>query len=83
MKKSLGPGNGLEQSVFADNLLLAPLSAKALGRLPFEKIEMKAGEILCRSQYPIDHAYFPLSGMISLVQTLDDGGTVDLLPVLG
>lgn len=63
---------------FNTNLLLAKLSPGAITRLPFEQIELKSGEVLCRAHTEVAAAYFPLSGMISLVQTLDDGATVEV-----
>lgn len=62
------------------NRLLAALPPKDLAALTrrYETIEMIPGHTLCKAGRPITGAYFPLSGMISLVQTLEDGTTIEV-----
>lgn len=66
-----------------ENLLLNSLPAdlkKALDsrsevvHLPIKSYVMRPGE-------PISHVYFPLTGLISIVVTLEDGGTVETLTI--
>jgi len=63
---------------YAENLLLAGLTKKVFDRLPFKLVEIKLGEVIYPAHRRVDAAYFPLSGMISLVHSLDDGETVEV-----
>jgi len=62
------------------NHLLSLLDKKALQALESssERVELKIGERLSQSNKTISHAYFPVEGMISLVQTFADGATVEV-----
>src|SRR5258708_25328577 len=44
----------------------------------FPKVDLPVGAILISSRGPIEHAYFPLRGMISLVKSLQDGSMVEV-----
>ena len=75
MKKPL---KGEVRPPYADNSLLAALTPQLFDRLAFEIVEMKLGAVLCRAGSRVEAAHFPLSGMISLVHTLEDGDTVEV-----
>ena len=62
------------------NLLLASLGAGALNALRphVEFVDMRLGVALTPADKLIRYAYFPLSGMISLVQTFKDGTTAEV-----
>ncbi len=64
----------------ARNHLLATLSATALAPLRphCEIVDMCLSESLTQAGKPIRHVYFPVSGMISLVQTFSDGTTTEV-----
>jgi CRP-like cAMP-binding protein len=59
----------------AHNRLLKTLPDGLAAKLrpDFEKIEMKVQSVFARPGEPVSHVYFPLSGMISLVQHLHNG----------
>src|SRR5258708_22489978 len=62
------------------NSLLAKLPAELLAHLmsKFTEVDLPAGAILISSERPIEQAYFPLRGMISLVKSLQDGSMVEV-----
>jgi hypothetical protein len=67
---------------------LHPISNDILARLPsvllahlipkFIEVDLPAGTILNAPDRPIEHAYFPLRGMISLVKPLKNGSMVEV-----
>lgn len=67
-------------SFLCANRLLATLPSQDVARLEnkFERVDMPLRLTLSKPEKPIAHVYFPLSGMISLVQTLKDGSTVEV-----
>ena len=62
------------------NRLLAALSPKDLASLSrhFESVPLPLREGLSKAGRRIPFAYFPESGMISLVQPLEDGATIEV-----
>jgi hypothetical protein len=62
------------------NSLLAKLPAELLAHLmsKFTEVDLPARTILISSDRLIEHAYFPLGGMISLVKSLQDGSMVEV-----
>jgi CRP-like cAMP-binding protein len=65
----------MEVKALARNHLLAALDESDARELApsFELVELPRGEILAQAGQPFDHAYFPLSGMISVVALLSEG----------
>ncbi len=59
------------------NLLLEALDPKVYARLAprLELTPISCGEILCPSGRKLSRAYFPISGIISLLHVLEDGAT--------
>lgn len=66
-----------------ENRIFSSLSRDLQLRLlpGMEKIPLSVKQILYDGQDPISHAYFPLSGVISLVITLESGETVEVATV--
>lgn len=62
------------------NRILRALSRSEYGRLTphLEDVTLSAGEILCRSDEPIKHVYFPNRGTVSIVSTFEDGASVEV-----
>jgi CRP-like cAMP-binding protein len=62
------------------NWLLAGLSPRVWSRLrPLLELEpLGAGQALDRTGEPFDYAYFPETGMVSIVSTLGDGAGVEV-----
>jgi len=62
------------------NNILAKLPSELLAHLmsKFTEVDLPVGAILISSDRPIEHAYFPLRGMISLVKLLHDGSRVEV-----
>lgn len=62
----------LETSVEVVNLLIAGLPRKERKRIQdhCEIVELTFGEILCDSDKPVTHVYFPLTGFISQLTTI-------------
>lgn len=67
----------LSQANCHDNLLIGALDSDAYQRLSprLELTIMTRGEIICSPGRKLSHAYFPVSGIISLSQMLEDGAT--------
>jgi CRP-like cAMP-binding protein len=65
------------------NLVLAGLSRADLAELQskFEPIELGLRDSLYESDEPIEHIYFPLSGVYSLVSPMKGGATVEVATV--
>jgi CRP-like cAMP-binding protein len=61
-------------SIRRDNLLLSKLPtserARLIGRC--EPVELALADVLCEQHKPMSHVYFPLTGFISQVFTLED-----------
>ena len=62
------------------NRLLAALPGDAYERLlpELEIIELRLRDTLYEANQPIRHVHFPLAGVVSMVATLQDGGTVEV-----
>lgn len=62
------------------NRLLADLPAEDLARLRrhLEPVTLPHRLVLSKPDVPIKHIYFPDRGMVSLVQTLSDGGQIEV-----
>ena len=65
------------------NLLLAALPEKERQRLVSEatRMTLAARDVVSQRYQPLDHVYFPLSGMVSLVTTMRDGSTVEMATI--
>jgi CRP-like cAMP-binding protein len=64
---------------YQHNLILSALSGEEYARLSsqLEFVELPLGLTLYDLEEPIRHAYFPLSGTVSLVTVLRDGNSVE------
>jgi CRP-like cAMP-binding protein len=62
------------------NALLAKLSRQQFDALnpSFERVELEVPQVLSEPDRPIDYAYFPESGMISIVSIMDDGDSIEV-----
>jgi CRP-like cAMP-binding protein len=62
------------------NALLAglPRSEREQFRSLCEPVEMEFGAVLCEVEMPYRHAYFPASGLISLVSNLNDRSPLEM-----
>ena len=65
----------MEGATRSQNHLLAALAEDDARRLEpwLEQVSLPRGEILARAGQPFEHAYFPLSGMISVVALVSEG----------
>jgi CRP-like cAMP-binding protein len=65
------------------NLLLAGLPAEDLAHLngALEPVTFTQNEPLYRANQPLSHAFFIVRGMVSMVRTTGEGGTVEVGPV--
>jgi CRP-like cAMP-binding protein len=63
-----------------ENRILAALPKEEYERLAphLEQVELYHGQCLYDVDGPIDHVYFPLNSMISLVARLSDGSSVEI-----
>lgn len=43
-----------------------------------ERVDLKAGEVVYRADQRIDHVYFPETAVVAMIDTLDDGSTVEV-----
>ncbi|MEX2091504.1 MAG: Crp/Fnr family transcriptional regulator [Pirellulales bacterium] len=64
----------------SQNALLAKLSVEQFEILSrsFERVELKVPQVLSEPNCPIDYAYFPESGMISIVSLMNDGNSIEV-----
>ena len=65
------------------NLLLAALPSAELGQLAgaLEQVTFSDNERLYEANHPLSHVFFVVRGMVSMVRTTGDGGTVEVGPV--
>jgi len=61
------------------NRLLASLAESELGALlpHFESVSLAHGDHVIIPDVPIEHIYFPLNALLSLVTTMEDGASVE------
>jgi CRP-like cAMP-binding protein len=73
----------MAQARQSSNLLLSALNRDDYGLLrPYlAEIRLKQKSVLQEANAPISHAYFPLSGMISLVATLEGGAAIEIAAI--
>lgn len=43
-----------------------------------EQVDLKLGEIIYQADQRIDHVYFPETAVVAMIDTVDDGGTVEV-----
>jgi CRP-like cAMP-binding protein len=67
----------MDQTAFMQNGLLGALAPEELGALHARVVEPPLGAVLQEAQAPIEHLYFPLDGLISLVVRMKDGTGVE------
>jgi CRP-like cAMP-binding protein len=65
------------------NRLLAALRSRHLKRLmqELEHIPYQSGEVLIDAEAPLDHVYFPESGVVSMVAVYADGSSIETATV--
>src|SRR5690242_3356739 len=65
------------------NHLLARLPADEFHRLSalLEPIPLEPKEILYRVRHPMDHVYFPTSGVISAMTVMQDGTCIEVATI--
>ena len=63
-----------------NNRILDALPAEDYGRIAshLEPVELRHGETLYHSGQPIDHLYFPVGAMVSLVSQMEGGAEVEV-----
>ena len=63
-----------------ENLILAALPREDYERIAehLEPIQMPQGQILYRTDQRIEHVYFPLKSMVSLVSQMSDGSSIEV-----
>ncbi len=43
-----------------------------------EQVDLKLGEIIYKADQRIDHVYFPETAVVAMIDTVDDGGTIEV-----
>jgi len=82
MLVSFSPVTSGPASAKPANRLLASLSAADLALLaPFRESNLPRGTVLQEPGGPIEHVYFPLTGMISLVMRMQGGEMVEIVAI--
>ena len=73
-------GRAREKPTPRDNLLLATLSQVELERLSprLELVAMALGHVLYESERPLDHLYFPIDSIVSLLYVLESGASAEI-----
>lgn len=66
-----------QAALVQENRLLAALSAEELSGLHLRHVEPPLGAVLQQAHAPIEHVYFPIDGLISLVVRMGDGSAVE------
>lgn len=61
------------------NLLMHALATEERARLDphFERVELKLKQTLTEPERPITHIYFPVNSVVSIIQTMSDGSSVE------
>jgi CRP-like cAMP-binding protein len=68
----------MDQTAFTkQNRLLAALPADELDDLQLLHVQPPLGTVLQEAHAPIEHVYFPVDGLVSLVVRMRDGSTVE------
>jgi CRP-like cAMP-binding protein len=67
----------MDQSAFVQNRLLAALPGEELRSLNPRTIEPPLAAVLQAAHAPVEHVYFPLDGLISLVVRMREGAAVE------
>jgi CRP-like cAMP-binding protein len=64
----------------SENHLLTALPVEERERLlpHLERVSLSLGDVLYETGEPIRHVYFPTSGVVSLLCTLDDGASIEV-----
>ena len=75
-KKHQSPG----LDVRPRNDLLRALFTSEYRRLSskLEQVNLKGGEVVYRADQRIDHVYFPETAVVAMIDTMDDGSTVEV-----
>ncbi len=73
----------LEPTVLQQNALLNLLPDEELERLlpHFEKVTLTLGQSLCESGQQMDHVYFPIDSIVSLLCVMEDGASTEIAVV--
>jgi CRP-like cAMP-binding protein len=69
----------MEKPLVGENRLLRSLPARDLAALQphLKKVELARGHVLHQPRDPIEHVYFPLSGMVSLLVIMRSGEAIE------
>jgi len=61
------------------NRILGALSSSVLGEFEskLRPVELEFGQVIYEPNQPVDYAYFPTAGVISLLAAFEDGSTVE------
>lgn len=72
-----------EKGVLARNRLLAMVPEKERDLLApaFELIDMELKQTVYEEDKPVEHVYFPISGVLSLVSGMDDGRGIEVATI--
>jgi CRP-like cAMP-binding protein len=78
MKRKKRQPSGSDSSVRND-LLSALLNSEYKHLSPkLEQVDLKIGEIIYKADQRIDHVYFPETAVVAMIDTVDDGSTVEV-----
>src|SRR5688572_29453334 len=78
MKKKKHQASGTESPVRND-LLRALLNSEYRHLRPkLEHVDLKVGDLLYKADQRIDHVYFPETSVVAMIDTVDDGSTVEV-----
>jgi hypothetical protein len=62
-----------------NDILRALLSSEYRHLLPkLEQVDLRFGDVVYRTDQRIDHVYFPETAVVAMIDTLEDGGTVEV-----
>ena len=62
-----------------NDILRALLSSEYKHLRPMlERVELKLGELIYRADQPIEHVYFPEQAVVAMIDTVEDGSTVEV-----
>ena len=81
IRKSEHPlGRASPADISVRNSILAALLASEYERLlpKLEHVKLKGGETVYRADQKIEHVYFPEEAVIAMIDTMDDGRTVEV-----